>query len=55
MADSETLQFYFHNLHQHITSHNLVCVKKYETLHDGLYVLLKGQISFLYQGGNIDN
>lgn len=53
LAESETLSFYFQNLHQHISPQNLVLVKRYENLHDGLYVLLKGQISLVYQGGNI--
>lgn len=52
MIESESLHFYFNNLHQQITPNNLLSVKRYETLNDGLYVLLKGQISFMYLGNS---
>lgn len=54
LAEAETLHFYFHNLHQLIAHHNLVAAKRFELLNDGLYILLKGQISFMYCGNNND-
>ena len=48
LIESEKLPVYFCNLHEHLTSNNLLQVKKYEILNDGLYVMLKGQVSFMF-------
>lgn len=39
---------YFNNLHLHVNSRNLHHYKGYETLTDGIYVLLKGEIRFSF-------
>lgn len=44
---SDSLTPYFYNLHHLITHQNLILVRRYEVLNDGLYILLKGQVSFM--------
>lgn len=46
LGNSDTLGYYFTDLQEYITPNNILLVRKYEILPDGLYVLLKGQISF---------
>lgn len=50
--DNDQLKHYFTDLHLYITSRNVYYCKGYETLNDGIYILLKGSIRYVLENMN---
>ena len=46
LLDSHKVRNYFTNLPQMLTKSNLIQHQRLETLNDGIYILIKGQLSF---------